>query len=93
VKKYRATFEGKDGSVQRVTLRAENKDAAEKAVLHHQFRREDRFDLTFDRMQQAHERGDLTKEQYAAEMERRQADQARYEGKGMTLKKLEEVKD
>jgi hypothetical protein len=26
-------------------------------------------------------------------MERRQADQARYEGKGMTLKKLEEVKD
>jgi hypothetical protein len=93
VKKYRATFEAKDGSVQRVTLRAENRDAAEKAVLHHQYRREDRFDLTFDRMQQAHERGDLTKEQYAAEMERRKQDQARYDGKGMTLKKLEEVKD
>jgi hypothetical protein len=25
VKKYRATFEGKDGSMQRVTLRAESK--------------------------------------------------------------------
>jgi hypothetical protein len=93
VKKYRATFEGKDGSMQRVTLRAESKEAAEKAVLHQQYRREERFNLTFDRLQQAHKSGTLTKEMYASELEKRQRDQARYEGKGMTLKKLEEVKD
>jgi hypothetical protein len=92
MKKYRATFKAKDGSMQRVTLQAKNQEEAEKAALYHQFRREGRFDLTFDRLQQSHERGDLTKEQYDREVARREQDRARYEGKGLTLQKVEEVK-
>jgi hypothetical protein len=92
MKKYRAILKAKDGSVQRVTLRAENREAAETAVLFQQFRREERFNLTFDRLQQAHDAGTLTPEQFKAEMEKRKQDQARYEGSGFKLEKIEEVK-
>jgi hypothetical protein len=93
MKKYRATFKAKDGSTIRMTVLADSKDEAQREVERAQFRREERFDLTFDRVQQAHDRGDLTKEQLKVEMERRKADQARYDGKGLTLAKVEEVKD
>lgn len=92
MKKFRATFKAKDGSEIRMTVLADTKDEAQREVERAQFRREERFDLTFDRMQQAHERGDLSKEQYKAELERRQRDQARYEGKGLSLVKVEEAK-
>jgi hypothetical protein len=92
MKKYRATFKAKDGSVQLMTLYAEDKASATRDAERAQFRREERFDLTFDRIQQAHERGELSKEQFAAEQERRKRDQARYDGGGLKLEKVEEVK-
>jgi hypothetical protein len=93
VKKYRAIFKAKDGSEQRMILYAADKETATRDMERAQFRREERFNLTFDRLQQAHDRGDLSKEQYAAEMERRQRDQDRYGGGGMKLIKVEEVND
>jgi hypothetical protein len=93
VKKYRAIFKAKDGSEQRMILYAADKETATRDMERAQFRREERFSLTFDRVQQAHDRGDLSKEQYAAEMERRQRDQDRYGGGGMKLIKVEEVND
>ena len=92
MKKFRAIFKAKDGSEQRMVLYAADKESATRDAERAQFRREERFNLTFDRLQQAHDAGDLTKELFAAEMERRKRDQARYEGSGLKLEKVEEVK-
>lgn len=92
MKRFRATFKAKDGSEVRMTVLADTKDEAQREVERAQFRREERFDLTFDRIQQAHDRGDLTKEQFKAELARRERDRDRYDGKGLKLMKVEEVK-
>jgi hypothetical protein len=93
VKKYRAIFKAKDGSEQRMILYAADKETATRDMERAQFRREERFNLTFDRLQQAHNNGQLTKELFASEMDKRQRDQDRYGGGGMKLIKVEEVND
>jgi hypothetical protein len=93
MKRYRAIFKAKDGSEQRMTLYAADKETATKDAERAQFRREERFNLTFDRLQQAHNNGQLTKELFASEMDKRKRDQDRYDGGGMKLSKVEEVKD
>jgi hypothetical protein len=93
VKRFRAIFKAKDGSEQRMTLYAADKETATRDAERAQFRREERFNLTFDRLQQAHDAGTLTKDLFASEMEKRQRDQERYDGGGMKLAKVEEVKD
>lgn len=89
-KKFRVTYKGKSGPVY-VTLLATDKEDAERQAERAAVRRYDRFPLTFDRIQQAHERGELDKEQFKAEMEKRKADQARYDG-DLKLVKVEEAK-
>jgi hypothetical protein len=92
VKRFRGVFKAKDGSEIRMTVLADSKEEAQRELERAQFRREERFSLTFDRVQQAHDRGDLSKEQFKAEMEKRKADQARYDGAGLKLASVEEVK-
>lgn len=92
MKKFRATFKAKDGSEIRMTVLADTKEEAQREVERAQFRREERFSLTFDRVQQAHDRGELSKEQFKAELDRRERDRDRYDGAGLKLAKVEEVK-
>jgi hypothetical protein len=105
MKRYRATVKFKDGSVQRVTVMAEDRDDAKKQVEFQQFRRQERGPLTFSRLEQAADSGQpgmlsidpkfggqaLTEAWVAAETEKRKADLGRYE-KPYTIDKIEEVK-
>lgn len=92
MKRFRGIFKAKDGSRIRMVVLADTREEAQRELERAQFRREERFNLTFDRLQQAHDRGDLSKDKFKVELERRQRDQARYEGAGLKLEKVEEVK-
>jgi hypothetical protein len=106
VKRWRVTFKAKDGSVQRVSLLAKNAEEAQKEAERSQFRRESRFPLTFARLSEAASTGEpgmlaidprfagaaLTEAWVEAETERRKRDQARYEGAGLKVVSVEEVK-
>jgi hypothetical protein len=87
-KRYRIHFRHKGGD-QRMTLLARNRAEAEKLALAAQHRRESRFPLTFQRLE---ENESLTAEQKARELERRKRDQARYDGAGLKIASIEEVK-
>lgn len=91
MKRYRVTFQGKN-SRQHVTLQATNPEDAETKALYDHFRRQGRFDLTFDRLQKAHDDGTLTPELFKAEMEKRKRDQGRYESGELKIVSVEEVK-
>jgi len=88
LKKYRVVVKGKNSRIH-MTLMARSKDEAEKLAGLSEHRRHGRFPLTFDRIQQAHERGELTSEQFKAEMERRKRDQARYDDSEFKIESVE----
>ncbi len=90
MKRYRITYKGKDGQ-QIMTLLAKDKDDAQRQAERAQYRRLDRFPLTFDRLEQAHAAGTLTPEQFKSEMERRKRDSARYDG-DLKIVNVEEMK-
>lgn len=104
MKRFRATVKFKDGSVQRVTLLAKDKDEAKVLVERQQYRRVERGPLTFARLSEAAETGKpgqlaidprfsgaaLTEAWVKAETERRKADLGRYDT-GFTIYKIEEV--
>lgn len=89
-KRYRITFKSKDG-YQYLHLLAKDKEEAQRLAERAQHRRHERFPLTFDRIQQAHERGELTADQYKAELEKRKADEARYDAGDWKITKIEEA--
>lgn len=78
LKRFRLTYKSKAG-FQYVTLLARNKGEAEVLGSTHQASRARRYDITHQRIAAALEAGDLTKEQHAAELERRKRDFARYD--------------
>jgi hypothetical protein len=90
MKRWRIHFKSKDGD-QVMTLLAETKEKAEQEALRAQYRRQERFPLTFDRIQQAHDKGELTPDQFKAEIERRKKDAGRYD-KGLKIASITEVK-
>ncbi len=89
MKRYTAHFKSKDGH-QYVSLLADSKEEAEKEAKLHQSRRHLRFPLTFDRIQAAHDAGDLTSDQFKAEILRRKRDQARYDDDALKLVSVKE---
>jgi hypothetical protein len=78
LKRYRILFKSKAGN-QMVTLLARNRGEAEILAAAHQSRRAGRYDITQQRLDEALERGELSKEEYAAELERRARDFSRYD--------------
>jgi hypothetical protein len=101
LKRFRVRYSSKAGG-QVVTLMARNRAEAEILAGAHQARRATRYDITHQRLSEALERGDLTKEQHAAELERRKKDFSRYDivsgdqvgsaDAPLKLEKIEEVK-
>lgn len=104
-KRFRVTFKGPDGSRVHITLMAESREAAERLAQKAQFRREERFPLTFQRLEHTAATGEpgmlaidprfagaaLTEAWVKAETEKRKADQDRYV-KGFTVESVKEVK-
>lgn len=101
-KRYRVTMQGSDKALVFVHVRAKNEEAAVHEAERSQFRREERFPLTFARLEEAKETGNpgllaldpklagatLTEHAVKAETERRKRDQDRY---GLKVVKVEEV--
>lgn len=106
MKRYRITFKSKDGSTQRMTLLANDRDEAQRLAERAQYRRHERFPLTFARLEQAAASGKpgglaidpklagkaLTEAWVKAETERRKRDQARYDDGDLKISSVEEVK-
>jgi len=104
-KTFRVVLKGSDGNLVHVLLEAKDKAEAEQLAQRAQYRRAERFPLTFDRLEQAKETGKpgllaidprmvgagLTDAWVKAETEKRKADQARYEN-GFTVESVEEMK-
>ena len=78
LKRFRIHFKSKAGD-QHVTLLARNKAEAEILAAAYQSRRAGRYDITMERLNASLERGDLTKEQHAAEVQKREVDFSRYD--------------
>jgi hypothetical protein len=78
LKRYRILFKSKAGD-QMVTLLARNRGEAEILAAAHQARRATRYDVTHQRLAAELERGDISKEKYAAELDRRARDFSRYD--------------
>jgi hypothetical protein len=78
LKRYRILFKSKAGD-QVVTLLARNRGEAEILAAAHQSRRAHRYDITHQRLSEALESGAMSKEKYAAELERRARDFSRYD--------------
>lgn len=105
MKTFRVTFKGKD-STQTMLLGAKDADEARRLAERAQFRRHERFPLTFDRLDQALETGQpgllavdprfagkaLSEAWVKAEIEKRKRDQARYDDGDLKVAKVEEVK-
>lgn len=103
MKRYRITFKSKDGSSQRMTLLAKDPEEARRLAERAQFRRHERFPLTFARLEQARETGEpgmlaidprlvgagLTEAFVQAEIEKRKRDQARYDDGDLKVVKVE----
>lgn len=105
MRQFNVVIEAKDGSRQYVSFQAKDRDDARRVAERLIFQREQRFQLTFDRLEQARETGEagmlavdprlqgkaLTEAWVKGELERRKRDQARYEA-GLSVKKVEEAK-
>jgi hypothetical protein len=91
IKSFIVHFKGKK-SEQFMELQARDSGEARMLAERAQFRRHERFPLTFDRIQQAHERGDLDEKQLKAELERRKRDQGRYDDGELKIVSVKEVK-
>ena len=105
MKTFRVTFKGKDSS-QTMYLDAESPEQAKLLAERAQFRRHERFPLTFARLDQALETGEagqlavdprfagagLTEAWVKAEREKRKRDEARYDSGELKIVKVEEVK-
>lgn len=101
MKLYYVWLKGKDGALVRTGVRAKDKGEAEELAVRAHARRQDRFDLTFSRLEEAKETGQpgmlaidpklgnkaLTKAFIDAEIEKRKRDQDRY---GLKVVKVEE---
>lgn len=106
MKRFRVTFKSKDGSSQRMTLLAADKAEAQRLAERAQFRRHERFPLTFARLEAAKDSGQpgqlaidprfagasLTEAWVKAETEKRKRDQARYDDGDLKITSVEEVK-
>ena len=86
MKRWRITFKSPGGG-QVMTLLADTRAEAEQEALRAQYRRQERFPLTFDRMNQ-----NLSGKALEAEMEKRKRDLERYEKANLKIDKIEEVK-
>lgn len=105
MKTFRVTFKGKNSS-QVMRLVAKDEDEARQLAERAQFRRHERFPLTFARLEQARETGNpgllaldprqagkaFTEAVVKAETERRKRDQGRYDDGELKVTKVEEVK-
>jgi hypothetical protein len=78
LKRFRILFKSKAGD-QIVTLLARNRGEAEVLAAAHQSRRASRYDVTFQRLNASLEKGELTADQHAAQVERRDRDFTRYD--------------
>ena len=87
MKRYRVIFKGKQ-SMQTMTLLAKDADEARRLAERAQFRRHERFPLTFARLEEAK---DLPPAQMKAELEKRKRDVARYDDGDMKITKVEEA--
>lgn len=105
MKTFRVTFKGPDGKLVYMQLSAKNAEEAQRDAERAQFRRQERFPLTFQRLEQAAQTGEagqlavdprfggaaLTEAWVKAETEKRKKDQGRYD-KGFKVVKVEEAK-
>lgn len=101
LKLFYVWLKGKDGELVRTGVRAKDRDDAEEQAVRAHARRQDRFPLTFARLEEAKETGNagalaidpklgskaLTKAFIDAEIEKRKRDQDRY---GLKVVKVEE---
>ncbi len=78
LKRFRIHYKSKVGD-QYVTLLARNRAEAEVLAGVHQANRARRHDITFQRIGEAADRGELTSDQYVREVERRKKDFSRYD--------------
>jgi hypothetical protein len=78
MKRWRITFSSKAGG-QVMTLMARDRGEAELLAKAAQSRRAARYDITQQRISEQLERGELSKEQHAQELERRKLDFSRYD--------------
>jgi hypothetical protein len=106
MKRFRVTFQSKDGSRQVMGLMAADKAEAQRLAERAQYRRHERFPLTFARLEQARETGNsgqlaidprfggkaLTEAWVKAETEKRKRDQARYDDGDLKIVSVEEEK-
>ena len=86
MKRWRIHFKSPGGD-QVMTLLAETRQEAEREAKRAQYRRHERFPLTFARMEQT-----LTGKALEAEMERRKRDLARYDEDTLKIESITEVK-
>lgn len=86
MKRWRIHFKSPGGD-QVMTLLADTKAEAEREAQRAQYRRQERFPLTFDRMEQ-----NLTGKALEAEMEKRKRDLERYEKGNLKVASIREVK-
>lgn len=91
MKTFVVTFKGK-ASEQRMTLQARDQEEARRLAERAQFRRHDRFPLTFARLDQALEAGELSKELHRAEVELRKRDLGRYDDGELKIVSVKEAK-
>jgi hypothetical protein len=85
LKRYRIHFKSKRGD-QYMKLMARNPEEAQKLAEQAQFRRQARFPLTFQRIEQS-----LTGDALKKEMERRKRDLARYEEDDLKVASVKEA--
>jgi len=86
MKRWRIHFKSPGGD-QVMTLLAETKADAEREAKRAQYRRHERFPLTFARMEQ-----NLTGKALEAEMEKRKRDLERYDRDNLRIESIKEVK-
>jgi hypothetical protein len=102
VKTFRVHFKSAAGD-QYMLVQATNAEKAEQEATRAQYRRQERFQLTFARLEQARESGDTgllavppgtqaTEAWVKAETERRRRDQVRYDDDTFKVASVEEVK-
>lgn len=105
MKKFNVTFKGKD-SLQVMSIMAKDKEEAQLLAERVQFRRHERFPLTFARLEEAASSGQpgqlaidprltgkaLTEAWVKAETEKRKRDQDRYDSGELKVVSVEEMK-
>lgn len=89
MKTYIIHFKSKAGD-QHMELVARNEDEARLLAERAQFRRHERFPLTFARLEESLEKGDMDKAIHAAQVELRKRDQARYDDSDLKIQSIKE---